>query len=57
MLPAEDLFVYVYVLIDDLAAADHRDPAPPRRGAGLQRRRAARHRAGSSVTAADAGPC
>lgn len=41
MLPAGDLFVYVYVLIGDLVAADHRDPAPPGRGAGLQRRRAA----------------
>lgn len=43
MLPAGDLFVYVYVLIDDLAAARITAiPPPPGRGAALQRRRAAR---------------
>ncbi len=47
MLPTEDLFVYVYALIDDLITA-RIIAIPPRPGprACLQRRRTAGHRAG-----------
>ena len=42
MLPTEDLFVYVYILIDDLISSRTiAIPRPPGPGAGLQRRRAA----------------
>ena len=47
MLPTEDLFVYVYVLIDDLVTARViAIPAPSGPRARLQRRRTAGHRAG-----------
>ena len=52
MLPTEDLFVYVYVLVDDAIGSRAIAIAPrPASGAGVHRRRAAGHRAGDVLQA------
>jgi len=52
MLPTEDLFVYVHVLVDDAISWGPRASRAGQARVGLQRRRAADYRAGAAL----AGP-